>query len=206
MLRKLALGLTAVIATVGIALGASGLFNSYPLVGESANTTCLSYGNNGVCNQYRPAGPSVLTGNETFPADTNASTGPATVNIQTSNFAGSYGGNAIFSTTGTTASVTPSDGIANYIYTGAGTATFTAFNLPANPINNQKLCLVNAGTGAITVSAVAASANTYGNTPTIVGTTPTTIPVMTATGTVVGTACWIYKAGASNTGIWYRSL
>lgn len=209
MLKKIGLSLAALVACVGIAYAAGGYWTGLPGVGVVANTNCISFGNAGVCNQYQPAGPSVLTGNEQIPADTGLNN-PATVLIPSNLFGNGYGNTTIFSTTGTTAAVVIADGVSNFIYTGAGTATFTSFKLAANPINNQVNCLINAGTGIITVSAVAASANSFGNTPTIVGTTPVAVPVAVTNGaqaTVTNAGlCWLYQAGASNTGIWYRVL
>lgn len=201
-----------VIATFLFGAGAAfgQAFPNYPTVGVPANTQCLSYGNNGVCNQYRPAGPNTLTGNETIPADTNTANGqnPQTVLVTSSLFAGGYGNATIASTTGTTAAVQAADGVGTYVYTGAGTATYTSFKLPANPIQNQKFCLVNAGSGVLTLTAVAAAANSYGNTPTVVGVTPVSLPVMTNAGTAttvtLGSNCWLYQTAANNTGIWYR--
>ena len=208
MLKKSGLFILAVGLTASAALGA-GYYSGLPGVGVSANTNCLSYGNNNVCNQYQPAGPATLTGNEQIPADTGLNN-PATVLIPSNLFGNGYGNTTIFSTTGTTAAVVVADGVSNFIYTGAGTATFTSFKLAANPINNQLNCLVDAGTGVLTLSAVAASANNFGNTPTVVGVTPTSIPVATAVGTAgtvtLSSNCWLYQAGASNTGIWYRVL
>lgn len=85
MYKKLALGSVALIATVGIAL-AGGAFNGYPIVGDPGNTTCLSLGNGGVCNQFSPAGPTGVTGNELIPADTGNLNGanPQTVDIPVS--------------------------------------------------------------------------------------------------------------------------
>lgn len=217
MFKKLAASFLALVAAAGIAY-AGGAFQGYPLVGGSATSNCLSYGNGSVCNQYQPVGPSVLSGNETFPADTNlqgagtSAGGSATVAVPVTLFGSGYGGATVASTTGTTAAVVVADGIASQIYSGAGTATYTSFKLPANPINNQQVCLINAGTGVLTLTAVAASANTFGNTPTITGVTPTSIPVQTAVGTAgtvtLGTNCWLYVgvASASVTGVWYRSL
>lgn len=185
-------------------------FPNYPTVGVPANTQCLSYGNNGVCNQYRPAGPTTLPPAATIPADTNYSNGqqPQTVRVPATLFAGGYGDITTSTTTGTTAAVQAADGIGTYVYAGAGTATYTSFKLPANPIDNQKFCLANAGSGVLTLTAVAAAANSYGNTPTVTGVTPTSLPVMTAVGTAgtvtLGRNCWVYQAGANNTGVWYR--
>mgnify|MGYP001189103040 CR=1 FL=1 len=209
MFKKLGLSIAALVTTAAIAI-AAGAFQGFPLLGDTAGTTCLSYGNNSVCNQYRPAGPAALTGKEQIPADTGSSNQPATILIPTNLLANGYGDAAVLTTTGTTATVTVSDGVSNQIYAGAGTATYTSFKLPANPIDNQKVCLTNAGSGILTLTAVAASANTYGNTPTITGVTPTSIPVATAVGTAgivtLSSNCWIYVAGASNTGVWYRIL
>lgn len=207
-MRKYLLAFIFTLAGIGAAFAQA--FPNYPTVGVPADTQCLSYGNYGRCTQYRPAGPNTLTGNETIPADTNAPNGqnPQTVRIPANLFAGGFGNATVSSTTGTTASVEVADGVGTFIYTGAGTATYTSFKLPANPIHNQKLCLANAGSGVLTLTAVAAGTNIYGNTPTIVGVTPTSVPVMTAVGTAgtvtLGNNCWLYQTAPNNTGIWYR--
>lgn len=194
-MKKLALASLFLIGSIGAALAQA--FPAYPTVGVPADTECLRYGNNNVCNAYRPAGPTALTGKETVPADTNLAGGqnPQTVRIDI----GSLGGGAIVTnaTTGVGQNITVADGVSNYIYTGAGTATFATFVLPPNPSPNQSFCLINAGTGALTTTSI--TVGTVGQL--IVGTTATTVPVMTATGTVVGTVCWIYNT--SNT-TWYR--
>lgn len=95
MLKKLGLSVFALVAAVGLAF-AGGAFQGFPLVGGDGATNCLSFGNNGVCNQFQPAGPAALTGNETFIADTNIQgSGVATVAIDvTSIGAGPYQYNA----------------------------------------------------------------------------------------------------------------
>ena len=206
MLKKLGLTLSALIASVAIAI-AAGAFQGFPLVGDTAGTTCLSYGNNAVCNQFRPAGPAALTGSEQIPADTGSTGQPFTVLIPTSLMANGYGGATIATTTGTTAAIVVADGISNYVYAGAGTATYTSWKLPANPIDNQKVCLTNAGSGVLTLTGVTASVNRAGTTPTIVGVTPTSIPVATAVGTAgtvtLSSNCWLYTATSA---VWYRVL
>lgn len=84
-LKKLSLASFAVALTAGLAL-AGGAFNGFPIVGDNGTTTCLSTGNNGVCNQFSPAGPNGLTGEELIPADTGNINGinPQTVLIPTS--------------------------------------------------------------------------------------------------------------------------
>lgn len=212
----------AALACSGLAIAASGLYPEYPILGNTQNTnsppgpaystTCTSFGNNGVCNQFQPFFPfPYLQGTESFLVDSNySSNSPVDFAVPMSLMANGFGGSTVFATTGTTALVQAADSISNLIYTGAGAATFTSFKLPPNPMNNQQFCLVNSSSGIITLSAVAAGTNTFGNTPTITGVTPTSVPVMTAVGTAgtvtLGKNCWIYQAGASNTGIWYRSL
>lgn len=82
MIKKLGLSILAVGLTAGLAL-AGGAYSNFPIVGVPADTDCQSYGNNSVCNQYRPAGPTSITGNEVVPADTQLPGGqnPQTVDI-----------------------------------------------------------------------------------------------------------------------------
>lgn len=82
MLKKLLLTSAFLGAGIAAAIGA-GAFNGYPIVGDNGSTTCLSTGNSGVCNQFSPAGPTALTGDELIPADTG-NQNPATVNIPVS--------------------------------------------------------------------------------------------------------------------------
>src|SRR5882762_1683711 len=44
-------------------------YDGLPIVGVPANTNCLSFGNNGVCNTFSPAGPTVLTSAFLFPSN-----------------------------------------------------------------------------------------------------------------------------------------
>ena len=69
MFKKLALTTAALAASIGVAI-AGGAFNGFPIVGDPGNDVCLSFGNNGVCNQYSPAGPSSIPNGAVFPADT----------------------------------------------------------------------------------------------------------------------------------------
>lgn len=70
---RLKLATIGLLASCTLAFGQS--FPYYPTVGVPGSLECLSYGNGNVCNQYRPAGPSYITGNETVPADTNLPNG-----------------------------------------------------------------------------------------------------------------------------------
>jgi hypothetical protein len=82
MLKKLTLTAAALAASIGIAI-AGGAFNGFPIVGDPGNDVCLSFGNNGVCNQFSPAGPSTIPNGAIIPADTGNPSGqnPQTVLI-----------------------------------------------------------------------------------------------------------------------------
>lgn len=217
--RLLVAGIAVAIAST-VAVYAAGNYSTYPIVGGSsfcASTVGVNgqagntgqgggaAGTNGAyCAQTVPAGPSTLTGSEVIPMDTGLANGapPQTVVMPSTLIGNGYGGTTIATTTGTTASVVVANGISTYIYAGNSTATYTAFTLPSAPIQNQKLCLVNAGSGVLTLSAVNAASG-----QSLVGTTPTSLPVATAVGTAgtvtLSSNCWLYNV--SNT-TWYRVL
>jgi len=188
----------AIVLLTGAAAYAGGAFQGYPLVGGNGTSNCLSAGNNGVCNQYQPAGPATITGNETFPADTNVqgagtNANPATVAVPLSLFGNSYGANSVSTTTGTTAAVAIPNGIRNYIYAGAGAATYTATTLPTAPTANQTVCIVNSSASTLTLTSVVAATG-Y----TINGTFAN--PASLTTGL---TACWAIVGSGT---VWYRTL
>lgn len=85
MFKKLGFATILSLGAISIAV-AGGSFNGFPIVGGQANSGCLSYGNNNVCNQYIPQGPDDETGAEVVPADTGniANQGQQTVLIPTS--------------------------------------------------------------------------------------------------------------------------
>ena len=209
MLKKTKIALALSIGVLSsVAAYAASQWDGFPLVGDTAGTTCLSFGNNGVCNQFRPAGPAILNGTEQMPAaNPNGPQAYQTVLIPSSSFGNGYGATVFNATTGTGQNPVVADGISHYVYTGAGTATFATITLPANPIAHQQFCIVNDGTGILTLTSINAGVNSAGVTPTFVGTTPTSIPVMTAVGTAgtvtLGTNCWLYSATQVK---WYRVL
>lgn len=85
LFRKLGFAAILSLGAISAAI-AAGAYSQFPIVGVPADTDCQSYGNGGVCNQYRPAGPNYLTGNEIIPADTQLPNGanPQTVDIPVS--------------------------------------------------------------------------------------------------------------------------
>lgn len=85
-MKRIALGLLATVATVGIAFSA-GQFPNYPTVGSSSYCGGFSTGTTGqVCTVTVPAGPASTTGLELIPADTELANGqqPQTVTIPNS--------------------------------------------------------------------------------------------------------------------------
>jgi hypothetical protein len=212
------LGLAAIVAaSVAIPVAyASGIFQGYPVVGSasfctstnSQQTTTTVPGaaySNSQCTTTTPAGPTTLTGNEVVPMDAGVANGGGaeTVLLPSTMIGNGFGNTTVAVTTGTTAAVVVADGVSNYIYAGAGAATYTSLKLPPNPMQNQKFCLTDAGTGILTTTSIAVG--TSGQS--IVGTAVTSIPVATAVGTAgtvtLSSNCWLYNV--SNTS-WYRVL
>lgn len=82
-MKRIALGLAALVAVVGIA-GAAGQFRGYPIVGGASYCGGFSTGPTGqVCTVTVPAGPPATTGMELVPADTELPSGqqPQTVTL-----------------------------------------------------------------------------------------------------------------------------
>lgn len=82
-MKRLALGVAALVACVGLAFGA-GQFPNYPIVGGASYCGGYSTGPTGqVCVVTVPAGPATTTGLELIPADTEIANGgqPQTVTI-----------------------------------------------------------------------------------------------------------------------------
>lgn len=210
------LGLAAVVATSLVTVAyASGIFQGYPIVGsasfcestnsQSASTTVPGTIPSGNCTTTVPAGPTTLTGLEVFPMDTGVANGggPATVLVPSQSIGNGFGGTTINTTTGTGQAIVVADGISTYVYGGAGTATFATFKMPPNPMQNQKLCLVNAGSGILTTTSIVVG--TTGQTI-VGGAAPTSIPVQVASGaqaTVTNSSvCYIYTTASK---VWYRT-
>lgn len=125
MFKKLSLAIAALFIATGAALGA-GAFNGYPVVGDTG-TTCLSFGNNGVCNQFSPIGPGDVPPGALIPADTGSANQPYTVNIPAV-----LTGSTIFNSsplTGVTVAVPT--GTAKVVLTPAGTIAALTLTLPA---------------------------------------------------------------------------
>lgn len=185
-------GLLAAVLTVSCigAAFAGGLFNNLPQVGGAAY--CALYAGDGVtCQGNVPAGPSIVTGNETVPADTNLPQGvsPQTVKLGLASL------NALpyqyaQPTTGTTVTATKTTG--TLLLDPAGTLAALTVTMPANPIDGQKFSLTSSQTiTALTVNT--SDSSTISNSPTAL--------------TISTTASYGYRFvyRAANTK-WYREI
>lgn len=128
MLKKLGYALVGLVFTASVAAFAAGAFNGFPIVGDtSGTTTCLSYGNNSVCNQYSPAGPADVPLTSVIPADTLSATGqPFTVLIPSS----LTGANVFNIVPLTSTNVTVSNGTSKVVMTPAGSIAGLSLTLP----------------------------------------------------------------------------
>lgn len=134
MIKKLGLSIFALALTAGLAI-AGGAFQGFPLVGGDGATTCLSFGNNGVCNQYLPAGPSDAPPLSTFPADTNIQGAGSNANPSTVNVPLSLTGAVVQNGTPLTgATIAVNQGTNKLILAPAGTIAALTVTLPAGPL------------------------------------------------------------------------
>jgi hypothetical protein len=190
MLKKFGYAVFALLAAGGIALAAGG-FQGYPLIGDTAGTTCLSFGNAGVCNQFRPPAASIITGNEQIPADTGSAGQPFTVLIPSSSLgAGPYQYNAPL----TGATVAVASPTRRLILEPAGTIAALTVTLPtAATLNDNQLFGLCSRQIVTALTVTAGSGSTVLDAPTAM-----TAPVVTGAASCVE---WVYRQ--SNTS-WYR--
>lgn len=174
MLKKLGLGSLALVATLVASVAIAGLWNNFPQVGSARY--CITTVN-GVCQQYVPAGPSIVTGDYTIPADTNLSGGqnPQTVKLSLM---------SLNAAPLTFEDITP--GSASYTYTLANnsggivfessvTISSVTINAPAAPIDGQQV-LIGSNRTITTLAFVANTGQTLSVTTPTVLTASTTAP------------------------------
>ena len=181
----------AFVSAIGISYAAMWL--GFPIVGGTSY--CSSTGNNAVCTNTVPAGPSALTGNETIPADTNLTGGamPQTVLIRPGQLGA---GPTTYNTPLTTESVTITNTTRRLIITPAGTiAAFTVVFPAATTLTQADGQLFGFCTTQIvsTLTVTAGAGTTVSNAPSAM-----LVPVATGAASCVE---WIYRL--SNT-TWYR--
>lgn len=189
-MRKLALALIAVIASSAVMAGIWN--NSFPIVGGASFCSSTV---NAACVNTVAAGPTVLTGNETVPADTNLSGGqiPQTVQIPVGRLGA---GPTTYNTPVTTDSVTITNTTRRLIITPAGTiAAFTLVFPAATTLTAADNQLFGFCTTQIvtTLTITAGAGTTISNGPTAM-----LVPVATGAASCVE---WVYRL--SNT-TWYR--
>jgi hypothetical protein len=177
-MKRLAFGLAALIAAVGVAFGA-GNFPNFPVVGGPAGCAGFSTGTTGqVCTDVIPAGPANIPPTAYFPADTGLPQGqnPATVNIPAVLMGGVSADFAPL--TGT--SITVPQGVNNILLDPAGTIATLTIVLPASTllIDGQPLTISSSQT-------VTALTITAGSGTSIVATATTTIGPTTAAVTYI---------------------
>lgn len=191
-MKKLKIGLAAfaLIAFAGIVSAQQGLWSNFPIVGGAAYCSSTT---NSVCTNTVPAGPTVITGNETIPANTNLSQGrnPQNVLLKPANL------NALPITWVTVTSSSPTAISASNIqggvfYVATGTITSANVTLPLGAIDGQQFVLsANRTITTLTISAPAG--DTLG---TSAGPT-----VLTASTTGSYGYRWVYRL---STKFWHR--
>lgn len=185
--NKMLLAGFALIAFGSIAIGqGTGFWGNFPIIGGAAY--CSSSNNNSCVNTV-PAGPA-LTGNETFPVDTNASSMPATAKMKVSAAGiGPYTYNAPL----TGAAVEVVANTRRLVLNPAGTIATLTVRLPPTPVDGQLfgLCTTQIVT-ALTI--LGAGTQTVKNAPTAL-----LVPVATGAGSCVE---WMYRTTDTS---WYRT-
>jgi hypothetical protein len=204
MFKKLGVGLFALAISASGAFaqtgGSGGQGAGFPTVGIPADTQCIRYGNNNVCNAYAPAGPTTITGAETALIDTHLPSGqlPSTVNAPLA----ALGAGKLVVTTPVTTDVITVDALTRQlIVTPAGTIAALTVNLPAasatTPYNGTRFGLC--GTQIVTALTMGAgTGNTFGTTVT---SQAMLVPVVTGAASCME---WIYSKTSAAAGVWYR--
>lgn len=200
LLSTLALAglLSAAIAQTG---GSGGQGAGFPTVGIPADTQCIRYGNNNVCNAYAPAGPTTVTGAETVMSDTHLPSGqaPVTVNMPITAIGG---GKLSVQAPLTGATIAVDAQTRQLIVNPAGTIAALTVNLPAasstTPYDGQRIGLC--GTQIVTALTMGAgTGNSFGSTVT---SQAMLVPVVTGAASCME---WIYSKTSSTAGVWFRT-
>lgn len=204
MLKKLLLSLSALIFTAGLAIaqtgGSGGQGAGFPTVGIPADTQCIRFGNNNVCNAYAPAGPTTVTGSETVMSDTHLPSGqqPATVNMPLTAIGG---GKLSVQAPLTGATINVDAQTRQLILNPAGTIATLTVNFPAasstTPYDGQRIGIC----GTQIVTALTLGGGT-GNTFNPAVQTATLVPVVTGAASCTE---YIYSKTSTTAGVWFRT-
>lgn len=193
-LSRLTLALAALIATAGVAALAQTFAPNMPIIGGASYCGGYSSGPTGqVCSVTVPAGPTVQTGDETIPVDTNLTGGqqPQSAKVKITTVGG---GKTLYSAPLTGVTQTLTAGIRQVVIEPAGTIAAHTLVFPAASTltDGQRL-------GFCTTQIVTALTTTAGSGTTIMN-APTAMLVPVATGAA---SCveWIYVTSTTK---WYR--
>ena len=174
-LRKslLALGLLGLIAVPALA---AGLWPNLPIVGSAAfcasENTAGVPGTTAVCASTAPAGPSIVTGLETVPADTHKAGGssPQTVNLTMASL-NANPWTVVAGSSATTNTLNPAVTVGGYVLTGSSALSPVTLTLPPSPIDGQQFGFTaNQNIATLTVQS---TADTVANAPTELTTSTT---------------------------------
>ena len=209
--RSAAVGLAALMLS-SAALWAAGNWSTLPIVGGAAFCASTVTGTGGlggitgqgqgttgsICGQTVPIGPTIVTGTELIPADTNLTGGapPQTVVLSLGSL-NAFPLSVTTVLTNNTNNLSATNIMGGYILHAASASAISTVNLslPPNPIDGQQFALSSDQT--VTTLAVVPSI-----TPT--GTTITNRPtVITNSTTVAYGYRFVYNAAANN---WYRMM
>lgn len=183
-MKRLLLGVFALIAVCAGAAFAQ-MWPNWPIVGGAAY--CQSTVN-GTCVSTIPAGPTVLTGDENWPANTNLSNGQNPQNVLLTPQAlglGAYSYQLVVAGSSSYTYTVPNN-VKNVLYdiSGSGAISAVVVTAPAGPVDGQQVCVNSKNT----ITSFQYVANTG---QTLATTTPT---VLTASTTVPQGYCWLYRA------------
>lgn len=188
---RLTLAAFALIAFGGIALGQSGFWSNWPIVG-GASYSCGSV--NGVSNCTVAAGPTTITGNENIPGNTNLSGGRTPQNVLFSMASLNANPISVVTVTGTNpANISASNLSGGVIYNASGTITSASITLPLSPADKQQYA-VNANRNITTLFVGAPAGTTMA---------ANTAPTVLTASTVGGSQGYRFMYDVASTS-WFR--
>ena len=159
MLKKLGLATLAIVACIGVAFSQSNYWPSLPIVGSAAY--CSATGNNSVCTNTVPAGPTTVTGNENLPANTNLSSGQPQNVLMPMAMLNALPVTFVTATTSAAVSGISASNVSGgvvYYYATAAAITSANITLPVSPLQGQRYVVASNRTiSSLNVSAGAGS-------------------------------------------------
>lgn len=192
-MKRILLGILGAFFLAGLAYSqvtvTGGFWPNWPIVGGSSHS-CGSV--NGVSNCTVPAGPTVVTGNETIPANSGAAAGTNPQNVLISLQSLNALPITVVPVTMPPSGISATNLSGGVLYTSSTTITSANITLPLSPIDGQQY-RVSSNRTITTLSVSAASGASMGG-----NTAPT---VLTASTT--GPQGYTFRYNAADTS-WYR--